>query len=76
MWIFFGIQDVTADAETLALLIQLFSAFGLTHHDFKIRLSDRTLWFNFLESQGLTHNQAVEVLSIIDKMEREEKLRP
>lgn len=67
-----GVASFEADAELISLLIALFRAFGLTSADFKIRLSDRTLWFNFLESKGLSYEAAVEVLGIIDKLEREE----
>jgi len=67
----FGLEDVTADAEVIACLIQLFTTFGLTEADFKIRLSDRQLWFQFFYAKGLNQDQVHIALGIIDKMERE-----
>jgi histidyl-tRNA synthetase len=70
-----------AEAELIALLIHLLTAFGLGEEDFRIRLSDRDLWTAFLADSGLSAEQVAAVLVVIDKMEREsadktlEKLR-
>ena len=71
----FGLADFSADAELIALLIQLFRVFGLTQTDVHIRLSDRNLWFFFLESCGITGQAAFDVLALIDKMEREDRAK-
>lgn len=65
-----GEASPSADAELIALLVESFKSFGLTKADFKIRLSDRDLWWLFLESEGMDSDTATQVLGIIDKMER------
>lgn len=67
----FGEAGPAADAEIIALCIENLRAFGLRERDFKIRLSDRTLWFLFLESIGLADEAlAVKALAVADKLER------
>jgi histidyl-tRNA synthetase len=66
-----GVEDVSADAEMIALCIQIFETFGLTDDDFVVRLSDRTLWMHLLAAEGVSENNMADVLSIIDKLERE-----
>jgi histidyl-tRNA synthetase len=65
-----GEANPSADAELIALLVESFKSFGLTDADYKIRLSDRDLWWLFLESEGMDGDTATRVLGIIDKMER------
>lgn len=61
-----------ADAEILALLIETMRAFGLTSSDIVVRVSDRRAWMDFLAERGVSDEvRAREVLSIIDKLERE-----
>lgn len=67
----FGIADESADAEVLALLIQIFRDLELTEKDIQLHLSDRTLWFAFLESQGLQDENLQKVLGVVDKMGRD-----
>ncbi len=67
----FGVLDYAADAELIALLVHLFSSFSLTQADVKIRLSDRQLWFFFLEALGY-EAEVPQILSIIDKKEKED----
>lgn len=67
----FGVADESADAEMLALLIQLFVDFEFTSEDLQVHLSDRTLWFAFLEAEGLGSGDVQKVLGIVDKMGRE-----
>jgi histidyl-tRNA synthetase len=67
-----GDDSPAADAELLALLIGTLRAFGLTSDDIVIRVSDRRAWMEFLATKGVADEaQAREVLSIIDKIERE-----
>ncbi len=65
-----GEPGPAADAEIIALCIETLRAFGLEAPDFRIRLSDRTLWFLFLESLGVPENAAAAVLGVVDKLER------
>ncbi|MCR5184394.1 MAG: histidine--tRNA ligase [Opitutales bacterium] len=67
----FGEPGPSADAEVIALTVEALRAFGLQQKDFKIRLSDRTLWFLFLASVGLEDEAlATKALGVVDKLER------
>lgn len=59
-----------AEIELIALLTQCLRAFGLTEQDFYIRLSDRNLWFFYLEALGLDEPRVRAVLSAVDKFEK------
>ena len=65
-----GEAGPAADAEIIALCAEALRAFGLGAQDFRVRLSDRTLWFLFLESLGVPEHAAVPLLSVVDKLER------
>jgi len=67
----FGEAGPEAEIELIALLIQCMRAFGLTQNDFHIRLSDRTLWYRFLESLGLDAPRISALLGAVDKFERQ-----
>jgi histidyl-tRNA synthetase len=66
----FGEPGPEAEIELIAMLVQSFCAFGLTEQDFYIRLSDRNLWFYYLEALGLDEPRVKEMLSAIDKFEK------
>jgi histidyl-tRNA synthetase len=66
----FGEPGPEAEIELIALLIQSFTAFGLTAEDFYVRLSDRNLWFFYLEALGLDGPRIRAMLSAIDKHEK------
>jgi histidyl-tRNA synthetase len=66
----FGEPGPEAEIELIALLVQCLSSFGLTDQDFSVRLSDRNLWFYYLEALGFTEPQARGVLGAIDKFEK------
>jgi histidyl-tRNA synthetase len=66
----FGEPGPEAEIELIALLVQCFTAFGLTEHDFYVRLSDRNLWFYYLESLGFDETRTRSMLSAIDKYEK------
>lgn len=78
----FGEPGVNADAEVMALAVSVLQDFGFRPDALKLRLSDRKLWLIFLEALGYEGDRALEVLAVIDKMERlpqealVEKLRP
>ena len=65
-----GESGTAADAELISLLVEILRALGLTEKDFRIRLSDRTLWFLFLEGLGFEEAKSLEILSILDKSEK------
>lgn len=59
-----------ADVEIIALTIQVLLEFGLTEKDFRVRLSSRLVWQNFLIKLGITGDKWGKVFAVIDKMER------
>jgi len=81
-----GETDPSADAELIALLIDVLRSFGLTAEDFVIRLSSRNAWHDFYERErGLTapkqgeggtaasgKDHEYEFFQVIDKLERTE----
>jgi histidyl-tRNA synthetase len=78
----FGEADVAADAEIVALLIDVLRSLGLTEEDFVIRLSSRQAWQRFFASRNGDPAREYEFYQVIDKIEREtpevssEKLKP
>lgn len=66
----FGEAGPEAEIELIALLIQCLAGFGLTKDDFIIRLSDRDLWFFYLEALGFNDAQARVLLTAIDRYEK------
>ncbi|WP_309397688.1 histidine--tRNA ligase [Cerasicoccus maritimus] len=65
-----GESGVIADAEVIGLLVESLCNQGLRAGEFVVRLSDRNLWYYFIESLGFTGEQAMGALGVIDKMER------
>ncbi|MEM9016219.1 MAG: histidine--tRNA ligase [Verrucomicrobiota bacterium] len=65
-----GEDSVLADAELVALAIDLMLEFGFTKEDFRIRLSDRNSWVSFAKEQSVADEEITTFLQIIDKMER------
>src|SRR5687768_12400952 len=63
----FGEPGPEAEMELIALLVQCFCAFGLTEQDFYVRLSDRNLWFYYLEALGFDEPRTRAMLSAVDK---------
>ena len=66
-----GEASPAADAEMIALAIDLLRACGLTPDDFFVRVNDRNVWLDFLRARGVVAERAPEFLGIIDKIERE-----
>jgi len=66
----FGEAGPEAEIELIALLIQCLGGFGLTAADFTIRLSDRDLWFFYLEALGFDDAKSRAILSAIDRYEK------
>ena len=71
-----GEESVLADAELIALAIDLMRAFGFTESDFRIRVSDRNAWVDFAAQNGIEGESVTTFLQVIDKMDRtpEEKV--
>jgi histidyl-tRNA synthetase len=66
----FGEAGVEAETELIALLTQCLCAFGLTEQDFYVRLSDRNLWFDYLEALGQNEAQTRAILTAVDRYEK------
>jgi histidyl-tRNA synthetase len=66
----FGEAGPEAEIELIALLIQCLAGFGLTKDDFSIRLSDRDLWFFYLEALGFNDAQSRTLLTVVDRHEK------
>ena len=77
-----GEESLAADVELIALAIDILRGFGFSEKDFVVRISDRQFWTEFLREKGIVEEKWQDVLSIIDKSEREspektaEKLGP
>lgn len=71
-----GEDSVLADAELMALAVDLMCELGFTSDDFRIRVSDRNAWVGFATRKGLDEAGVTTFLQVIDKMERtpEEKV--
>jgi histidyl-tRNA synthetase len=67
----FGSNGSEADAELIALCIESLKVFGLTADHFQVRLSDRTLWFYYLQALGIQQSRLIPILSIIDQLARD-----
>ena len=66
----FGEAGPEAEIELISLLVQCLCAFGLTERDFCVRLSDRNLWWYYLEGLGLDEPRIRAVLGAVDKFEK------
>lgn len=66
-----GESNVAADAEMVALAIDLLRAFGLSGDDFVVRVSDRDAWKAFLDAHGTFDEASLAAfLQVVDKLER------
>jgi histidyl-tRNA synthetase len=66
-----GEGGVSADAELIALAIDILRGFGLTENDFVVRVSDRAMWHRYLSAAGVAEDKQYVALQAIDKLERE-----
>jgi histidyl-tRNA synthetase len=66
-----GESGVSADAELIALAIDILRSFGLTENDFVVRVSDRATWQRYLSAAGVAEDRQYVALQAIDKLERE-----
>ncbi len=65
-----GEPSPAADAELVAVLIDMLRVFGLTAQDFVVRLSSRTAWEQFFLAAGGTKEDEYEFFQVVDKAER------
>ena len=67
----FGEADVAADAELVAVAIEVMRALGLTHEDVRVRVSDRRILHSYLTQLGVPHASLAGVFGVVDKLERQ-----
>ena len=65
-----GEASSAADAELVAVLIDMLRGFGLTEKDFVVRLSSRTAWQEFFVQAGGRPEDEYDFFQIVDKAER------
>jgi histidyl-tRNA synthetase len=65
-----GDNSPGADAELLAVVIDMLRVFGFGAQDFVVRLSDRDAWARFAAKRGVAVEQLPDLLAVVDKMER------
>ena len=66
-----GEESPEADAELIALAIDVVRIFGFTSQDFVVRISDREFWTELLKLEKVPLHRWEEMLQTIDKSERE-----
>lgn len=66
-----GENSSEADAEIIALAVDMMREFGFSREHFVVRLSDRRAWMDFLTARGCDDQMAHLVLECADKLERE-----
>jgi len=66
----FGEPDVSADAELLAVAIEIMRVLGLGPEAVRARVSDRRLLNALLGAAGVTETQLPNAYAVIDKIER------
>ena len=71
-----GEESLEADVELISLSIEVMRELGFKAGDFVVRLSHRAAWREFCAAQGMSDDQSVGFLSVIDKWEKlnDEKL--
>ena len=65
-----GEASASADAELIALVIDILRGLGFEKNDFVIRVSDRNAWATFASARGVGAERLIEFLDVIDKLER------
>jgi histidyl-tRNA synthetase len=68
-----GERNPAADADLVALAIDVMLGFGFRAGDFRVRLSDRNVWPEFLRREGVSEESTPAFLQVIDKLEREKE---
>ena len=66
----FGTSEVAADAELLAVALDIMRAFGLTPDDIVARVSDRRILTAYLAGVGVPADAMGATYGVIDKLER------
>ena len=70
-----GEPSAEADAELIALAIDVVRGFGFSANDFVVRISDREFWTELLKIEGVPSERWEDILQTIDKSEREPRTK-
>jgi len=70
-----GEPSAEADAELIALAIDVVRGFGFSANDFVVRISDREFWTELLKIEGVPSERWEDILHTIDKSEREPRTK-
>src|SRR6266576_5373824 len=70
-----GEASAEADAELIALAIDVVRGFGFSANDFVVRISDREFWTELLKIEGVPSERWEDILQTIDKSEREPRTK-
>mgnify|MGYP003306327736 CR=1 FL=1 len=65
-----GVNGVEAEAELFSILIHFFSDVGLTSNDLRIRISNRKILEELLNSLSITGSQFTQTCIVMDKMDK------
>ena len=66
-----GEPDIAADAELIAVAVDVLRTLGLTAADARARVSDRRLFVALMTAIGVTEAQLPTVFAVADKLDRE-----
>jgi histidyl-tRNA synthetase len=66
-----GEPDVTADAELLAVAIDIVRELGLGADDVVARVSDRRILHGYLQALGVAEERIPDVYAVVDKLDRQ-----
>lgn len=66
-----GESSPSADAELIALSIDVMRELGFKEGEFYVRLSDREAWLAFCEDRGISASEVDAFLQVVDRIERE-----
>jgi len=70
-----GEPSAEADAELIALAIDVVRGFGFSANDFVVRISDREFWTELLKIEAVPSERWEDILQTIDKSEREPRTK-
>ncbi len=65
-----GVEDISAEAEIMMLLIDSLTRIGLTSDEVEIRISSRKIIEDFLRALAIPKTKFIEVMMIIDKFNK------
>ncbi len=66
-----GESGVLADVDVVSAVIDVLRAFGLTHEDFELRVSDRAFMGAALGGLGVSEDQRGQAFAALDKLDRD-----